>query len=220
MGIRLICLALGYIFGLFQTAFIYGKKHGVDIRESGSGNAGTTNALRTFGKKVGLLVFWGDCLKCVFCVLLIRFLFRERHGDILHLLTMYGGLGCMLGHSFPFFMGFKGGKGMACLAGLVMSYTSYNWLLFIIGLIIFFGNLYITNYVSLGSLLVGIEFFVGTVLLGIFGRLGLSGAALTECYIVAFVIVALLYYTHRGNIERLLSGTERKTHFFTKGTNT
>ena len=66
---RLICILIGYIFGLFQTSYIIGKMHKTDIREHGSGNAGTTNALRTFGKKAGAMTLLGDCLKCVHCVI-------------------------------------------------------------------------------------------------------------------------------------------------------
>ena len=72
---RLICLLIGYAFGLFQTAYFIGKKHGIDIRQYGSGNSGTTNALRVLGTKVGLMVFAGDCLKCILAVCLVRILF-------------------------------------------------------------------------------------------------------------------------------------------------
>ena len=65
--VRIICLLIGYCFGLFQTSYIYGRLHGIDIRNYGSGNAGTTNALRTLGTKAGVITFFGDCFKCVFC---------------------------------------------------------------------------------------------------------------------------------------------------------
>ena len=67
---RIICLAIGYLFGLFQTAYIYGKMHGIDIRQHGSGNAGTTNTLRVLGTKAGLIVFAGDVLKCIFAIVI------------------------------------------------------------------------------------------------------------------------------------------------------
>ena len=72
---RLICLAIGYVCGLFQTSYIIGKMHQTDIREHGSGNAGTTNALRTFGKKAGALTLLGDCLKCVVAILIVKALY-------------------------------------------------------------------------------------------------------------------------------------------------
>ncbi len=106
---RIICLAVGYVCGLFQTSYIYGKKSGIDIREHGSGNAGTTNALRTLGKKAGALTLLGDCLKCVLAVLIARLLFGDHQGADLLALELYAGAGCILGHNFPFYLKFKGG---------------------------------------------------------------------------------------------------------------
>ena len=122
--IRLACVAIGYVFGLFQTGYIYGELKGTDIRQHGSGNAGATNALRTLGWKAGLITLLGDCFKCVFAVLLVRALFAGRYPDehMGVLLGMYGALGVILGHNFPFYLKFKGGKGIAvtfgCLLGL------------------------------------------------------------------------------------------------------
>ena len=75
---RLICILIGYVFGLFQTSYIIGKIHKTDIREHGSGNAGTTNALRTFGKKAGAMTLLGDCLKCVFAIVAVRLIFKKK----------------------------------------------------------------------------------------------------------------------------------------------
>ena len=83
--IRLLCLAIGYLFGLFQTSYILGRVHGIDIREYGSHNAGTTNMLRTMGLKAGLLTFAGDCGKCILAVVLVRVVFGKTHADILPL---------------------------------------------------------------------------------------------------------------------------------------
>jgi len=77
---RIICLAIGYVFGLLQTGYIYGKMHNIDIRQHGSGNAGTTNALRVLGKKAGLIVFLGDAFKTIFACLAARIIFKE-HAD-------------------------------------------------------------------------------------------------------------------------------------------
>ena len=88
---RVICLAIGYLFGLFQTGYIYGKIHHFDIRKHGSGNAGTTNALRTMGVKAGAITLVGDCFKCVFAVLLVRAVFAAK-ADMLPLLSMYWGI--------------------------------------------------------------------------------------------------------------------------------
>ena len=86
---RLICLAIGYAFGLFQTSYIYGRLHGIDIRNHGSGNAGTTNMLRTLGTKAGIITFFGDALKCVFAVVFMRLIFKEKYDEILPLLSIY-----------------------------------------------------------------------------------------------------------------------------------
>ncbi len=93
---RIVCLVIGYIFGLFQTGYLYGKAHHVDIRKQGSGNAGTTNALRTMGWKAGAVTFLGDCFKCVFAVVVVHLLFAKNYGDILPLLSMYAGMGAVL----------------------------------------------------------------------------------------------------------------------------
>lgn len=121
--IRLVCVAIGYVFGLFQTGYIYGELKGTDIRQHGSGNAGATNALRTLGWKAGLITLLGDCFKCVFAVLLVRALFAGRYPDenMGVLLGMYAALGVILGHNFPFYLKFKGGKGIAATAGLYLS---------------------------------------------------------------------------------------------------
>ena len=74
---RIICLAIGYVFGLFQTAYIYGRLHGIDIRNYGSGNAGTTNTLRTLGTKAGLIVLFGDIMKCILAIVLTNLIFRR-----------------------------------------------------------------------------------------------------------------------------------------------
>ena len=129
---RVICLGIGYLLGNFQTAYIYGRMHGVDIRQMGSGNAGTTNTLRVFGAKAGLIVFVGDVLKCAIAVVAARLLFGGSRPDILYLLMLYGAAGAILGHNFPFYLGFRGGKGIAATAGLIAAFTRRlsQWALF------------------------------------------------------------------------------------------
>ena len=88
MSIRIICLAIGYVLGLFQTSYIIGRRHGIDIRDYGSGNAGTTNMMRTMGTKAGLITFAGDCLKCILAVSLVRVLFHAQYSSMMHLLVL------------------------------------------------------------------------------------------------------------------------------------
>ena len=94
---RIICLSIGYLFGMFQTSYIIGKIHHMDIRQYGSGNAGTTNALRTLGKKAGAMTLIGDMLKCVIAILIVDAVFKNRYQEILPLLGMYTAAGCGLG---------------------------------------------------------------------------------------------------------------------------
>ena len=118
--VRFFCMAIGYLCGLFQTSYIIGRIHKTDIREHGSGNAGTTNALRTFGKKAGAMTLLGDLLKCMIAIWIVRVVFGKTYGDILPLLSLYAGAGCILGHNFPFYLNFKGGKGVAASVGVML----------------------------------------------------------------------------------------------------
>ena len=138
---RLICLLIGYAFGLIQTGYIYGKINNIDIRTLGSGNAGTTNALRTLGWKAGVITFIGDCLKCVVAVLLVRFVYKGAGNT--DLLAIYTGLGAVLGHNFPFYLKFKGGKGIASTAGLILA---VHPVMFLIVAAVFVSILLITQY--------------------------------------------------------------------------
>lgn len=212
--IRIICVLIGYVFGLFQTGFIMGKAHGIDIREHGSGNSGTTNALRVLGTKAGLIVFAGDCMKCILAVVLVRLLFGTQYHDIIYLLCLYTGAGAILGHNFPFYMNFRGGKGIAATAGLVIAFHPYFTVL---GVIMFFTIFFTTHYVSLGSLLVYTALMIELV---IAGQLGLFPAMtqgnLMEMYVLFGLLTALAFYKHRENIKRLLRGEERKTYLTKK----
>ena len=204
---RLICIAIGYLFGLIQTGYIYGILNHVDIRKHGSGNAGTTNALRTLGWKAGVITFLGDCLKCILAVALVRLIFAE-HGDV-SLLAIYAGLGVVLGHNYPFYLNFKGGKGIAATAGLVLS---VNPVMFLSIALVFVAIVLITQYVSLGSLIIMVLFVVEVVLYGQSGGFGLETARLYEFYIVVIVLAGLAFFRHRENIVRLIKGTENKTN--------
>lgn len=210
---RIICIAIGYVFGLFQTAFIYGKLHGIDIRQYGSGNAGTTNTLRVLGTKAGLIVLLGDILKCIFAIVICGIVFDASHPDEIYLLKLYAAAGAILGHNFPFYLNFKGGKGIAATAGLILSFHPA----FIpMGVILFFGAFFITHYVSLGSLLVYAGLMIEMVVAGQMGLFGSSQAVLIEMYIITALLTILAYYKHRENIKRLIRGEERKTYLTKK----
>ena len=199
---RLICVLIGYAFGLIQTGYIYGKKNGVDLRKKGSGNAGTTNALRTLGWKAGAVTLLGDCFKCVAAVVV-------AHADMMPLLSMYAGMGVVLGHNYPFYLKFKGGKGIAATAGLIISTTNI-WIV-LICLVAFIAIVAVTRYVSLGSMTVVTIYLISVIVYGQHGGFGVENAAyLHEMYGVAAFLMILAFWRHRANIKRLLNGTENK----------
>lgn len=207
---RLICLLIGYCFGMFQTGFIYGKINHIDIREHGSGNAGTTNALRTLGWKAGFITFIGDVLKVVLASFVVRLIYGSSHEDSITLLLLYSGIGTVLGHNFPAYLKFKGGKGIAATAGVIIS-IGCGWL-DLLGFIMFMTVLAITKYVSSASLVMLLSCFAGFVIFrhtGIIG--GLTGTAVTyEAVVVMFIFVVLGFARHHANIKRLLTGTENE----------
>lgn len=210
---RLVCVAIGYVFGLFQTGYIYGKMHGIDIRDYGSGNAGTTNMLRTLGTGAGAVTLLGDAFKCVFAVIVTKLLFRGAYADILPLLGLYTAAGVILGHNFPFYLKFHGGKGIAATAGLILSMGPFMTL---IALGVFVVTLCLTHYVSLGSLLVYICFMIELIAFGQSGAFGMTQSYLNEMYALGLILMALAFWMHRQNIVRLMHGEERKTYLFKK----
>lgn len=211
--VRILCLVIGYVFGLFQTSYIIGKKNGIDIREHGSGNAGTTNMMRTLGRRAGILTFVGDCFKCVLAVAFVRGLLGEKYSDIVPLLAFYTATGVIMGHNFPFYLGFRGGKGIAATAGLGLAFDP---LMAVFGVVTFFTAFITTHYVSLGSLLVYVGILIELPILGQMGYFGMSQSHLNELYGVAVFLAAMAFWKHRENIKRLISGTERKTYFSKK----
>ncbi|MDD6797932.1 MAG: glycerol-3-phosphate 1-O-acyltransferase PlsY [Clostridia bacterium] len=207
---RIFCLLIGYVFGIFQTGYIYGRLNHIDIRDYGSGNAGTTNVMRTLGKKAGFITYFGDAIKAVLCIVLIHFTFGIRNPEIEFLLVLYAGLGVILGHNFPFYLKFRGGKGIATTSGVILSLLPYNWILAVLAFATFMLGTFISKYVSLGSLLMVTGFFIEFVIFGQLGMLNVLPVHLPEAYIIAFIITALAFIRHKENIKRLLSGTERK----------
>ena len=205
---RIICLVIGYICGLFQTGYIIGKVYKTDIREHGSGNAGTTNAFRTFGKKAGALTLLGDCLKCVLAIVIVRIIYGGSMSSILPLLTLYAALGCILGHNFPISMEFRGGKGIAASVGMIIA---FDWRIFLVCAMIFFALFFTTHYVSLCSLSAYAAAFILVLVFGQMGKYGMDQPHTIELYIVMAVLTGMAFYRHRANIGRLLSGTESKS---------
>ncbi len=213
MTVRVLCLCIGYLFGLLQTSYIYGKMHGIDIRQHGSGNAGTTNMLRTMGTKAGIITFLFDFLKCFLAVMAVRLIFKNQYSQILPLLSVYAGAGVVLGHNYPFYLNFKGGKGIAATAGLIVS---LGWQMTLLAIVTFFGTTLLTHLVSLGSLLLYAGFMIEVVIFGQMGMFGMEQAHLNEMYVVVVALTVLAFWKHRANLVRLVRGEERKTYLFKK----
>lgn len=213
--VRILCVLVGYCLGLIQTAYLYGKAHGIDIREHGSGNSGTTNALRVLGKKAGLIVFAGDLFKAVAACVIARILGTMFFPDIVYPMILWAGMGVVIGHNFPFYMGFKGGKGIAATAGVILGIL--DWRIICICLAAFLLCVLITRYVSLGSLIVVVLFLASFIFLGYHGKImnpalqePYVGNDLIESYVIIFLFAALAFYRHKANIVRLVHGEENK----------
>ena len=204
---RGIALLIGYAFGLFQTGYLYGKSQGIDIRKEGSGNAGPTNSLRVLGWKAGLITFLGDLFKAIFAVLLTKFLFQGSYPENVKILELYAGFGAVLGHNFPFYLKFKGGKGIACTSGMILAVCP---IAAPICLVLFIASIAITRYVSLGSILVLISYLIQVIVFGQLGYLHIGAEYLPEFYMISACFTAMGLWRHRENIKRLLSGTENK----------
>lgn len=210
---RILCILIGYAAGIFQTGYIYGKMQNIDIRKYGSGNAGTTNTLRTLGLKAGAVTFIGDCGKAVLAIFITWFFFHEQYPDTMKLLTMYTGLGAVLGHNYPFYMKFKGGKGIACTTGVILA---FHWQMAPLCIGLFIVVVLLTRYVSLGSILLVTAFFIELVVFGQLGYLPVADTYLPEIYVLGAILTLMAIWRHRTNVKRLLSGTENKLKLFKK----
>ena len=202
MVVEVIVAIIAYLLGSISFSILISKKFaGFDVREKGSGNAGTTNMLRTVGKRAAAITLILDVLKGVVSVLIafvIGLIIKPTNPA---LLIQLAGIFVIVGHTFPIYFGFKGGKGIATAIGVLLT---TNWQIGLICLI--FGILIIvfTKMVSAGSVSAAILFPVLVPFLG--------GSFLTEgnYLIFAMVIAMITTFNHRGNIKRILSGTERK----------
>ena len=194
---------VAYLIGSINSSILISRAiSGKDIRESGSGNAGATNMLRTHGKKMGILTLLIDVLKGIVAVLLANIV-MDKIGYIEWLPTNYiAAVGVMLGHNYPVFFGFKGGKGVATSLGAVYM---LNWHFGIILTVCGIGVMALTRYVSFGSILSGIAFIAGDIvnmlMTGTFG--------IVRC-ICSILLGGMLVFRHKDNIKRLIDGTESK----------
>ena len=204
----IICIITGYLLGSISFGYIMGKETGVDIRSEGSGNIGATNAIRTMGVKAGIITFLGDFFKAFIPTFLAGYISEKYLGnsaDLSYIIGLITGVAATLGHNFPFWMGFKGGKGIAVTAGVTVAIAFYHPIFILIAVVLFVIIVLITRYVSLGSLLVPAWAPFAYTL--IFKR---DNEYLVYAIIISLLFTALAFIKHAPNIKRLLNGTENK----------
>ena len=195
----ILAVIIGYLLGSVNTSIIVSKFYGIDIREHGSKNAGMTNTLRVLGKFAGILVIVGDVLKGVFAAYIGRYILGPVNG-VSEIGMMLGGIGAIIGHNFPIYFSFKGGKGVLTTAAIIAVLDAKIWLiLFMVFLLV----VIITRYISLGSI-------VCTLLLPVVIFFIKTGNE--RNYMMAWGILVALsaLIMHRQNIIRLIKGEESK----------
>ena len=203
--IRFLVVIGGYFFGMFLAGHFMGKLLGFDLTKMGSGNVGATNALRCLGLKTALLIFFLDALKAFLPVFIVGQIFRND--SLRYIYMVYTVLGVILGNDFPFFLKFKGGKGVAATSGWGIAIHPLIWLL---SMLLFFFMAVLSRYVSLASIIATL-FATGTfIAYGAAEMIPVPHEALAEYIIVLVVIELLLIFAHRGNIVRLIHGTENR----------
>lgn len=193
----ILTLLFGYVFGCFSTGYFIGKLYKTDIRKYGSGNVGMTNALRTLGPKAAAVTYLGDSLKAIIPMLLVKYLFF-RNNENIDLLTLYTGLGVVVGHNYPVWLKFKGGKGIAATSGVLIAFDP--WII-PIGLPLFIIIVAVTRYVSVGSLFIAVLFPIW---------ISIRHPGNIHMLIVSLIFMLLAFIKHRSNIKRLIEGTENK----------
>jgi glycerol-3-phosphate acyltransferase PlsY len=200
-------LPIAYLLGSVPSSVWIGKRFfGVDVREHGSGNAGATNTFRVLGKQAGSIVLALDILKGWIATQLPVWLGQSTDIDSLFLWQMAFGLCAIMGHIYSVFLNFKGGKGVAASLGMAIS---LHWAASLIAVVVFLLVLLVSHFVSLGSMLATLAFALVV-------NFELLGATSLYFKYFSWFMVALVIYTHRSNIKRLLGGNENKVYLFGK----
>lgn len=196
---------ISYVIGSINFSVILSKKMaGFDVREKGSGNAGTTNMLRTVGKKAAAITLICDILKGIVSILLAILIGNFFQNLDKSLLVQIAGIGAVLGHTFPVFFKFKGGKGVATAIGIILL---TNWQIGLICLIFGIVIIALTRMVSLGSTMAAVLFPILTIFIH-------NNFIENGNYIVFGIILgAFVVFNHRANLKRIMDGTENKISF-------
>ncbi|MDR0559151.1 MAG: glycerol-3-phosphate 1-O-acyltransferase PlsY [Prevotellaceae bacterium] len=214
MNILYILYAVAaYLIGSVSSAVLIAKTRGIDIREHGSGNAGATNVLRVLGAKAAIMVFIADFCKGLIAVLFVRFtpLNQVDNPELYAGYEIILGICAVLGHIFPIFASFRGGKGVATTAGILVAISPFPML---VTLCVFIITLSITHYVSLGSIMSAISYPL--VVIFLFGIILQPSTITNTLKIFSICASSMIIFTHRKNIKRLRKGVENKISFKNK----
>lgn len=207
MAYNIIVAIIAYLIGSINFSVIFSKKMaGFDVREKGSGNAGTTNMLRSVGKKAAAITLICDILKGVVAILIAMFVAWVFKVENASLLVQIAGIAVVLGHTFPIFFGFKGGKGVATALGILLM---SNWQIGLICLVFGVVLIALTRMVSLGSCAAAVLFPVLTLFINEHYIVSQGSSYLIYSIILAVIVL----FNHRSNIKRILSGKENKISF-------
>ena len=207
MAAYIIVGLAAYLIGSISFSIIISKKMaGFDVREKGSGNAGATNMLRSVGKKAAALTLLGDALKGVVAILFAVLVGAIAKNSDKSLLVQIAGILVVVGHTFPVFFGFKGGKGVATSLGVLLM---TNWKIGLICLVFALVLMALTRMVSMGSVGAAILFPV----LVLFINTNFIVSEGSGYFLYSVILAVLVAFNHRSNIQRILNGTENKLSF-------
>ena len=201
IGAIIFCLVLGYACGCISSGYIVGKVCKVDVRQHGSGNLGSTNVMRTLGVGAGAITLLCDLAKCMIPLLLVRYVLFQEFAAFSYesqLLVLYTALGAVLGHNFPFYLKFHGGKGITCMGAVMLM---FDWRLALFGIVTFVLIVAVTRYVSVASLFEATLFPIWVALMC---------ESDLHMILVTCIFTISAFYTHRANIKRLINGNENK----------
>ena len=211
MIVYIVMALIAYAIGSINFSVIFSKKFaGFDVREKGSGNAGTTNMLRSVGKKAAAITLICDILKGVVAILIAIILGNIIKDINKELLLQIAGIAVVLGHTFPVFFGFKGGKGVATSLGILLI---SNWQIGLICLVFGLVLIILTKMVSLGSCAAAVLFPVLTLFINEHYTVLTAGKQGNVYFIYSVILAIIVLYNHRSNIKRILNGTENKLSF-------
>ena len=219
---RIIAIVIGYAFGLIQSGYIIGKIYKIDIREHGSGNSGATNMTRTLGAGPGLITFLMDVFKPMAAYLLTALIFMAVDDkEVYKIICLYACIATVIGHIYPFYLNFKGGKGVASLGGMAIIFVAGTpscaeaLPTVIVPLSLFILIVAVTKYVSLGSIGAAIALYLFHLIFGANGKLYFApdSVVLKEWYALLGVIILVIIAKHFSNIKRLIKGNENKLSF-------